>query len=193
MTTQAQNLIQQLHNQGLNNSQIAKLVGRDSSQISQIEKGKRTGDVLVPALSRIVAGEQKEAVTAPRQQTKTGKQKKVRTGAIRDTKNRIINETSNTPNGLKLRSDLKTIEKNRGLIGVVVSYRKYQAYEDVSPSARDVPLWSKGTTAKWINAKLSTGITFTELLQEQVENAYNPTFAEGIIGVQINVIYPHDK
>jgi hypothetical protein len=192
MASQAQNLIQQLQAQGKNYSAIGKLVGRDSSYISQIARGKRTGESLIPTLNKIVTGET-ENVKAPRKTKKSGVQANVRKGAIRDTKRRIINETSSTPNGPKLRNDLRTIEKNNGLVGVVVSYRKYQAYDDTTPSQRDVAIWSNGVSAKWINSKLSSGYTMTSLVQEQIENAYNPHVADGITNIQVNVVYTHDK
>lgn len=187
-TSQAALLIAQLQAQGYNKSQIALALGRNSSYVSQITSGKRSGANYVPALQRLVTGE--KVVSVPRRVTKTGRQARVRQGAIRDTSNRIINLSSKSPDGSKIKQDLKNIEKKNGKIGAIVTFKKYQAYEMTTPSQMDIPIWSHGTSAKWINDTMKhTGMSFSELLTQQIENAYSPTVAENIIAVQINAVY----
>lgn len=187
-TSQAALLIAQLQGQGYNRSQIALALGRDSSYVSQIASGKRTGATYIPALQNLVTGE--KVVNVPRRTTKAGRQARVRQGAIRDTENRIINLASKSPNGSKIKQDLKSIEKKGGRIGAIVTFKKYQAYEMNTPAQMDIPIWSHGTSAKWINETMyNTGMSFSELLQQQIENAYSPSVAENIISVQINAVY----
>lgn len=90
----AQQLIRELVASGLNKSQIAKRLGRDSSLIGQIEKGKKPGRNLVEPLQAIKRGASK--AEAERRKAKTGEAAKVRQSKTnkpktlkRDTQGRI--------------------------------------------------------------------------------------------------------
>lgn len=74
----AKELIDRLVKSGITKAEIARRVGRDSSLISQIEKGKKPGSNLVEPLRAIV---EKRAVPKPvARLTKAGKPAKVRRG-----------------------------------------------------------------------------------------------------------------
>lgn len=72
----AQSLIRDLVASGLNKSQIARRLGRDSSLIGQIEKGKKPGRNLVEPLEAIKRGAAK--AQPERRKTKSGEAAKVR-------------------------------------------------------------------------------------------------------------------
>jgi len=72
----AQSLIRELIASGLNKSQIARRLGRDSSLIGQIEKGKKPGRNLVEPLEAIKRGAAK--AQPERRKTKSGEAAKVR-------------------------------------------------------------------------------------------------------------------
>jgi len=74
----AKELIDRLVKSGITKAEIARRVGRDSSLISQVEKGKKPGSNLVEPLQAIV---EKRAVPKPvARLTKAGKPAKVRRG-----------------------------------------------------------------------------------------------------------------
>lgn len=188
MASQASVLISQLQAQGYSKSAIAKAIGRDSSIVSQIANGKKSGASYVPALEGLSHGA--SSVEVPRRQTKAGKQANVRRGAIRDDKNRVVNTVSKSPDGANIQALLRSIEAKKGRIGVIVTFKRYQNYDMPYPTTMDVPIWSNGTTAKWINNTMkSNDMTFSELLTQQVKAAYEPMVCENVIAVQINAVY----
>ena len=74
----ARELIDRLHNNGLSYSEIGRRIGRDSSLVSQIARGKKPGTNLVGGLESIAGGASK--ATPPRRITASGAPAKVRKG-----------------------------------------------------------------------------------------------------------------
>lgn len=188
MASQAQGLISQLTRKGYTNATIATALGKQKRYIELIASGQRTGDSYVEGLQNLLIG--KGETSVPRRTGKAGTPVKGRIGAIKDKSNRVINLESKSPDGKQMINYLKAIEKNKGRIGVIVTFKNYQAYEMTTPARMDIPIWSNGTSAKWINEQMKkTGLTFSELLTQQIENAYSPTVAKNIISVQVNAVY----
>lgn len=188
MASQASILISQLQAKGYSKAAIAKAISRDSSIISQIAAGKKSGASYIPALEKLTGGA--PSVTVERRKTKAGTTARVRGGAIRDESNRVINEVSKTPDGAHIQSLINKVEKQDGRIGAVVTFKRYQAYDMPYPTTMDIPIWSNGSSAKWVNSTMrETGMSFSQLLTQQVKKAYEPLVAEGVIAVQINVVY----
>jgi hypothetical protein len=74
----ARDLVNELHAGGMSYKEIGRRVGRDSSLISQIARGRPKGASLADALAKVQAGE--TSIEVPRRQTKAGTEAKVRRG-----------------------------------------------------------------------------------------------------------------
>lgn len=159
----AKELIDRLVKSGITKAEIARRVGRDSSLISQIEKGKKPGSNLVEPLQAIV---EKRSVPKPvARLTKAGRPAKVRRGkgkAVpslrRDSRGRIkIAPPTSLPH-VALRR-LTEIASAGGRVSIRLNF----------PGGREVILFERGGeyASRLLASFHSSGQTFFEWLGEK--------------------------
>lgn len=142
---EAQQLVQQLHGRGLSYSEIGRLVGRDSSYISQIGRKGNKGASLVPSLKQIEQGEL-DIKQPERRTTKAGTAAKVRGKPETNVMGEVRYQTKK---GAKtMEAVLRDAAKNPRLkVGIGIKFSKVKTISDrtlknswvVSPGSQHVP------------------------------------------------------
>lgn len=185
MSNKAQEIIFQLHAEGFNNAKIARAIGRDSSIVSQIAKGKKTGSHYVDALQEMLGG--RDVPSVPRRTDKHGQIASVRTqNTIRDKTGSIDSATSSNVNVLKV--TIEKLAQQNAQISLVIAFAQFQKYGQKVPTAQSVSLYAKGGyNANYIASALQHQ-NFNDFILQQVQKAHNPDVAKNIVSVTINVI-----
>lgn len=189
MANKAQQIVLDLNAKGFNNSQIAKILGRDSSYISQIKAGKRSGEAYIEGLQAIQSG--KKVPTIERRRTKTGKIARIKTSPhIKNVEGSTIAYTSSSPDGPQTMKVLRTIADNNGKIGLSVDLAKFKAYDMPKAAKGSTALWTHWYSAKSVLQKMQEqNLTFSQLIEQQISNREKVDEAKGVRKVTINVDY----
>lgn len=185
--SESQDLVHRLHRQGYSDTQIGAAINRDSSLIHQIDTGRKPGNNLAPSLRDMAEG---RPVTPPsRRLSASGQQARVRIGTtLRDSRRRVIQFASRSINAIE--AQLHRVAQYNGKVSLLIEYRRFQAYEDDTPSRQTVSLWGKGGYSAAIILGESYNYGGLEaFIEDQIEKAHQPEMMEGRGLIIMNVVY----
>lgn len=207
-------IISRLKAQGTSFNEVARQLGRDSSLISQIARGKKVGANLLAALEQI---ERKEAPTAPeRRRAASGEFAKVRQ-PLKPAEVKPVKTTGGLPRVtrpyVKPTALMEQLRKIARADGNVVVYVKVTGYFEVEVESDNrygvaikrveggVKLWSKGgrNASHLVDEIEASGMNaYDYLLDVAVENGLNlfsdnEDVSPGIPKVQLIASYPQRR
>lgn len=191
-------LISDLHSSGYSYNKIGKMLGRDSSLIQQIAKGKKPGRNLEAALRGLKESGLVEVQPA-RRLRKSGEAAAVRRpGSVKaqkaaaapipgivDAKGRVINAELDGLSKSDVAKILREIRKHDGVISFTATALKYKKYRQLQPGTVEVQIFEDGIDAREFH--LGDGIEsalITELLENQDVSAVG-----GLVNIQLNAVY----
>ena len=197
--------ILQLREQGFTNTQIGRLVGRDSSLIKQISEGKKPGANLSEALAGFVGKPATEAkpVDVARRLSKSGGPAKVRAGVHEAIPGRADRIQINTEQGRKSQvNQIQRVPKDaKVFLTVTVKKIRYvpDFTSDGTPLGEDGTLknkevdlfanggWSAGNLLQRIEAAGGDGAAFNAVILAQIQSLPQVEHAEGIGRVEMQI------
>lgn len=179
--SEAGQLIKELIGKGFSKSRIGKAVGRDSSLISQIEKGKKPGSNLVGALGQL-REKGKVETAAPRRTTKAGTVAKVRKGTLKTKTGKPIASPKMKAGD---KTNIKTLKQFKGQRVVAkLHFKRWRAYGNKRASAQTVTVFGGGVNPETlIENAAQSGQSIEDYLQNLALDLYKPNKAEGFDGL----------
>lgn len=181
-TSNAGKIIKDLIKAGHSRKAIGRAIGRDSSLISQIERGIKPGQNLVASLQTFK--ETGKASSAPRRQTKAGKPVKVRQKSIRGKSGDVIYTAEMKAQDKTYIQALKSFIKRGKNITVKLTFSKWKAYKNSKAVRKTITIYTHGRNPQAIiDSAKKEGQTISDYLIMQAKLAFNPDSAEGFKGL----------
>jgi hypothetical protein len=181
-TSKAGSLIKDLIKKGFSRKAIGRAVDRDSSLISQIERGIKPGSNLVESLQTLK--DTGKAAPAARRQTKAGKPVKVRQKSIRGKSGDVIYTAEMKAQDKTYIQALKSFLKRGKNVTVKLTFTKWKAYRNSKTVRKTVTIYTHGRNPqKIIDSAKNEGMTIADYLIMQAKLAFKPESAEGFKGL----------
>ena len=199
----SQESILQLRGRGFTDTQIGKLVGRDSSLIKQIREGRKPGANLSEALSGLASsGGEVGPVEVARRRSKAGTTARVRTGVHEAIPGRADRVQIDTQVGRKAQLNELRRAPSSAKVFLTVTVKKIRYSPDFTSDGtpasdgsmrnHEVDLfanggWSVGNLLQRIDAEGGDGKAFNAVILDQVNSLPFVEQAEGIGRVEMQV------
>ena len=188
----ARELINSLKSKGKSYAEIGRALGRDSSLISQIARGKKPGANLVGSLQEFAGGKSKPA-SPQRRKKKSGELAAVRKPKIQriGTPKKPLMAKASVKSERDLMRELRQIAKQGGKVAIRVDYARLKVYRDKVAKAGTAVLFRHGgiDADTILDEMRDTGESLEEYLFRVTDEQLNPDLAEDMGSIQFAVTY----